>query len=118
MNIEERGALLSKNLEKLYEQHWRNSGVERKIHVVAYSFCGIDARAAISLYGANKYVSSLTTICTPHLGLQLIDNYNRNRNRHNLEEMDRPLEILGISMKNVMEFGELNMTAFNEVAED
>jgi triacylglycerol lipase len=45
----------------------------KKCHLVAHSFTGIDARAAITMFDAHKHVESLTTICTPHLGMKLID---------------------------------------------
>jgi len=58
---------LAKHLKRI---SWENKG--QKVHVIAHSFTGIDARAAISMYGATN-VQSLTTICTPHLGMKLID---------------------------------------------
>jgi len=44
-----------------------------KCHLVTHSFTGIDARAAISMFDAHNNVSTLTTICTPHAGMSLID---------------------------------------------
>lgn len=55
---------IEKKMEELKVDH---------CHLGAYSFAGVDARAAISLNGASDYVKSLTTVCTPHLGCQLID---------------------------------------------
>ena len=67
-SIESRGETLSSTLKHMLKQ----TGHE-KCHLVAHSFTGVDARAAISLFGAHTHVQSLTTICTPHLGMKLID---------------------------------------------
>ena len=45
---------------------------DQKVHLVTHSFAGVDARAAISMFGADENVKSLTTIATPHTGLTLI----------------------------------------------
>ena len=42
-------------------------------HLAAHSFAGVDARAAIGMFGGHEYVKSLTTVCSPHLGMKLID---------------------------------------------
>ena len=78
----------------------------------------MDARAAISLYGADRYVSSLTTICSPHKGLSLIDAYNKKREQFNFGDLDRPLEMLGVSVKNAEEYCEANMNGFNKFVQD
>lgn len=39
-----------------------------KVNVIAHSKGGLDTRCAISKYGCDKYVASLTTINTPHHG--------------------------------------------------
>lgn len=58
--IEERGKALAQKLDAMAHKY------NEKVHLVAYSFAGADARAAISMFGAHEFVSSLTTICTPH----------------------------------------------------
>lgn len=80
-------------------------------HLGAYSFAGIDARAAISMYGANEYVKSLTTVCTPHLGCRLIDKSQEDRYAKDdyQENMERVWEILGLTNKSALEFGTYNM---------
>ncbi len=88
------------------------------MHVVAYSFAGVDARAALSMSGAGKMVSSLTTVCSPHHGMKLIDNLHRHEEKYRVELLDKPLEILGLSLKNFEEFSIRNMKAFNSIAED
>ena len=42
------------------------------MHVVTHSFAGVDARAAIGMFGADEHVASLTTISAPHNGLTLL----------------------------------------------
>jgi triacylglycerol lipase len=44
-----------------------------KINIIAHSKGGIEARYAISKYGLDKYVASLTTISTPHRGSIMVD---------------------------------------------
>ena len=72
MTIEERGALLSQGLRELAS----NEGFrdEQRVHLITHSFTGVDGRAAISLFGAGSLVRSLTTVCSPHLGMRLVDN--------------------------------------------
>lgn len=43
------------------------------IHIIAHSKGGLDARYAISTLGMAKYVSTLTTISTPHNGSPTVD---------------------------------------------
>ena len=50
-SIDIRGNTMAKHIERLC-----NKLGTRKCHLAAHSFTGIDARAAISLYGADKYV--------------------------------------------------------------
>ena len=64
-SIEERGEALAERVVKL--------GKGDKVHLVAYSFCGIDARAALSFNNLDSHVASLTTLCSPHKGLFLMD---------------------------------------------
>ena len=62
--IEERSKQLAENLAR--------KEFSERVHLVTHSFAGVDARAAISLHGADETVQSLTTIATPHTGLRLI----------------------------------------------
>jgi hypothetical protein len=50
-SIETRGNSMSKSLNKLLDRVGEND-----CHLVAHSFAGIDARAAISMYGAHNRV--------------------------------------------------------------
>lgn len=44
-----------------------------KVNVIAHSKGGLDTRCAISKYGADEYVASLTTINTPHRGCEFAE---------------------------------------------
>lgn len=44
-----------------------------KVNIIAHSKGGLDARCAISRYGMDKYVASLTTVNTPHRGCNFAD---------------------------------------------
>jgi hypothetical protein len=59
----------------------------------------------------------LTTVCSPHLGLRLIDAYNKSTEKYTIEMADRTFDILGISLKNVQEFTPFNMKHLNEITE-
>lgn len=49
-----------------------NQGYE-KVNIIAHSKGGLDTRAAISLFGCEDYVATLTTINTPHRGCLFAD---------------------------------------------
>lgn len=66
--IEQRAEQLSEKVAELYKK----SGNQR-VHILAYSFAGIDARCAVSLMGLSDYCQSITTLCTPHRGMTLVD---------------------------------------------
>lgn len=91
-------------------------------HLAAPSFAGVDARAAIGLYGANRYVKSLTTICSPHLGMKLIDTSLEWQNKTNDDEyflnLEKVFEIVGLTNKSALEFSTHNIADFNEFCED
>lgn len=62
------GAELAQRIKNICEQ----TGCE-KVNIIAHSKGGLDARYAISLCGAEKYVASLTTISTPNRGCAFVD---------------------------------------------
>lgn len=87
-----------------------------KCHIATHSFGGIDARAAISMFGANKYVNSLTTICTPHHGMELLHAAESVKHQgKGLENLERVFEVLGITGRAAKEFYPHNIKAFNDV---
>ena len=45
----------------------------QKVNIIAHSKGGLDSRYAISMLNMEKYVASLTTICTPHYGCKFVD---------------------------------------------
>lgn len=59
--IESRANNMATTLRRLKEKHGF-----KKCHLVAHSFTGIDARAAVGMFGADELVESVTTICTPN----------------------------------------------------
>ena len=89
------------------------------MHVVTHSFSGIDTRLAISQMGLSKSVRSLTTICSPHHGLTLIDRARAYPEQYgDLSHTERAIEALGMSLRNAAEFTSKNMHAFNQIATD
>lgn len=62
------GTELAQRIKYICEQ----TGCE-KVNIIAHSKGGLDARYAISLCGAEKYVASLTTISTPNNGCVFVD---------------------------------------------
>lgn len=99
MTIEERGALFAQNIKKLHEKLGCNDST--KLHIVTHSFAGVDMRAAISMYGADQHVSSLTTVCSPHLGMKLVDMLHIHPDKAHVEYFEKALEAVGISQKGV-----------------
>jgi triacylglycerol esterase/lipase EstA (alpha/beta hydrolase family) len=94
-SLEQRGAMLAQGLAQLAKRE----GFKGQAHLVTNSFCGVDARAAISLYGANTHVRSLTTICSPHKGMRLVDNCSRMPERYLIEDCEKAFEAVGLSQK-------------------
>lgn len=115
MTIEQRGALLAQGLKELSEREGFKS---KKAHLITHSFTGIDSRAAISLFGASAQVRSLTTLCTPHKGMRLIDNCTLHPERCQLEMAEKAIEAVGLSQRSAQEFNSANIRDFNNVAEN
>jgi hypothetical protein len=70
------------------------------------------------MFGGHNQIQSLTTICSPHSGMKLIDLTNDKGWRGDLYNLERVFEILGITGRSVQEFTSHNINAFNEVCED
>lgn len=62
------GAELAQRIKAICKQ----TGCE-KVNIIAHSKGGLDARYAVSLCGADKYVASVTTISTPNRGCVFVD---------------------------------------------
>lgn len=67
-SIESNGAALRDRAIRILEE----TGVE-KLHVLAHSKGGLDARCMASLPGMAPRIASLTTVCTPHNGSVTVD---------------------------------------------
>ena len=88
------------------------TGVDR-VHIIAHSMGGLDARHMIVDKGMSEKVASLTTIGTPHLGTILADSLLGARGKF-LQHLVKPL-------LNIDGFIDLTITAceqFNKRAED
>lgn len=68
LGVSKSGKELADRIKKIVEE----TGCE-KVNVIAHSKGGLDARYAISNYGCDKYVASLTTINTPNKGCYFAD---------------------------------------------
>ena len=66
--IEVNGQVIANRLQSIFEETNCN-----EIHIIAHSKGGLDARYAISSLGMDRYVSTLTTISTPHNGSPTVD---------------------------------------------
>ena len=102
-SIEDRANSIAENVKAL--------NLNQKVHLVTHSFAGVDARAALSLReDLHEHVASLTTICTPHHGMKLIDKARALPNSHgDIVTLEKAFEVLGMSMTNVEEFCSDNM---------
>ena len=112
--IEERAKQLTENLRKKR----RSITNCPRMHLITHSFAGIDARAALSLHGADKSVQSLTTIATPHTGMRLIQNMRDRVGQQDMRFLEKSFAVVGLGVKNVNEFQQRNLDDFNLVAED
>jgi hypothetical protein len=69
--------------------------------------------------GISGSVKSLTTICSPHHGLTLIDRAKAYPEQYgDLSHTEHAIEALGMSLRNAAEFTSMNMHAFNQIAAD
>jgi triacylglycerol lipase len=68
-SVEDSAAELAECIEKIIAE----TACE-KLNIIAHSKGGLDSRYAISRLGMGKYVSSLTTISTPHYGCNSVRN--------------------------------------------
>ncbi len=66
--IEENGKELAQKIEEIIKEN--NC---EKVNIIAHSKGGLDCRSAISQFGADKYVATLTTISTPHYGCEFAE---------------------------------------------
>ena len=60
-----------KEIAKRIMEIIKETGTE-KVNIIAHSKGGLDSRSAICFEGMDKYVASLTTICTPHRGCEYV----------------------------------------------
>ncbi len=63
LSVDDSAKELAGKIKEIIEE----TGCE-KLNVIAHSKGGLDTRLAISKYGCDKYIASLTTINTPHRG--------------------------------------------------
>lgn len=68
VSIEESAKELSERIKEIVKQ----TGCE-KVNIIAHSKGGLDSRCAISEYGMDEYVASLTMINTPNRGCEFAD---------------------------------------------
>lgn len=67
-SVERSGRELKKRIMEIIHE----TGAE-KVNIIAHSKGGLDSRYAISCLDMDKYVATLTTINTPHLGSEIVD---------------------------------------------
>lgn len=99
MTIEERSAQLAQGLRELASSEGFSD--EERIHLISHSFTGVDSRAAISMFGASALVKTLTTICSPHRGMRMIDNAFKYPKHESLEMCEKAIEAVGLTQKSV-----------------
>lgn len=67
-SCEKSGEELARRIEEIV----RETGCQ-KVNIIAHSKGGLDSRCAISKFGMDKYVATLTTVNTPHYGCKFAD---------------------------------------------
>lgn len=91
-SLEDRGGELKREIESIL-----GSTGAKKVHVIAHSMGGLDARFMIARLGMSRFVASLTTIGTPHLGTSLAD-YNLERGGHDIiARLSRIVDLRGFA---------------------
>ncbi len=84
-----------------------------RVHIIAHSMGGLDARFMINHFGMDKRVASLTTIGTPHLGSVYADwGFRR------LGRWIRPARYLGLDLGGFRDLTTASCRAFNRTWED
>lgn len=115
-SVETRAAGLKREIERVLSE----SGA-RKVHVIAHSMGGLDARYAVARLGLADRVASLTTIGTPHHGSSYADHKRANRlSADFVDWLDRVIDVDGLKSLTVEDCEALNASlrdseAANEV---
>ena len=94
MTIEKRAEIIIDKVSKVTQQY-------DKVHLVAHSFAGIDARCAISMMDFHTKVHSLTTLCSPHHGCGIITKATKfPQITEDVSHTEKAIEACGLSMLN------------------
>jgi triacylglycerol lipase len=99
---------------KNYLQNPNGEVFEKKVHVVAHSMGGLDARFMISRMGMADRVLSLTTIGTPHHGSPIADIVVKGTNPF----LNQFMEHLGVDVKAVFDLTTDACRDFNDNVPD
>ena len=96
-------------------QRFMKAFKEKRAHIVAHSFAGMDLRAMIHFYDLQQNVASLSTLCTPHKGLTL--HYNIEKYPETKSHLVNALRPLGLNDTNYSEFSRENAKDINDIIE-
>jgi hypothetical protein len=88
------------------------AGKHERVHIVAHSFAGIDIRAMITFYDLQSRIASLSTVCSPHNGLTLLNKIEQHP--HAKQHIHDALLPVGLNAHNVNEFLTNSMSEINE----
>lgn len=83
-----------------------------RFHLVSHSFAGIDMRAMINFYDLQPKIASLSTLCSPHNGMTLLNRIDRHPEAKN--HLLNALRPVGLNHHNVKEFYSDIMSEVNE----
>jgi len=100
-SIERRAKSLAKQIRQF----------DSRVNIIAHSMGGLDARYAISRFGLDEYVTSLTTIGTPHHGTPLADVALV---LGDLKRARKLLRAIGLNVDGVYDLSTESMGRFNE----
>ncbi len=101
----------SAGLKREVERVLAASAPHTKVHVIAHSMGGLDARAMIARHGMAERVASLTTIGTPHWGSSFADWGLDRGGEHVLRELDRVIDLDGFLNLTSADCAEFNARA-------
>ncbi|KAL4511841.1 hypothetical protein ABPG72_012686 [Tetrahymena utriculariae] len=105
-SIESRAKQASQKIPELLSKH-----KAEKAHIISYSTSGVDMRYFISEFQGSQFVSSLSTIASPHKGAKVVTAYERKLifDQH-LQAISR---LVGLDIASFQEYRPANIRDFN-----
>jgi len=115
-NLTNPSSTIETRAQRFYQRFSNVMDEHEKFHLVAHSFAGVDMRAMINFFDLQDKVASLSTLCSPHNGLTLLERIPNNPDSK--EHLLNALRPVGMNSHNVKEFFPNTMANINEEIAD